>query len=366
MRITSVEVIPIAVPLKGGFKNAHTVKTVQRSIVTKVETDAGLVGYGNVDPSPGYSEMTPAEIATTLRESLIPAVMGLDPTNIVALVQTMDRTLPASLEAKAAIEMACWDIHGKALMVPVHALLGGAVRQEVALNAWIGMLDPEDAAAEAREWVARGFKSMKIKVGAGLEADRDRVAAVREAVGNRMAIRIDCNEGYDVGSAIALAKALAPYDITLFEQPVKRHDLDGLAAVRRAIPMPLMADEVVLGPDSLIRIIRKEAADIVKLKVMKQGGFHRTRQMMDIAGAAGLRVVIGHGFGLAVNTMAEVQVAATSANVLDAVECVGPLKLAEDIAQEPINQMSGLTKLPDAPGIGVDVDDARLEKFRIA
>ena len=104
----------------------------------------------------------------------------------------------------------------------------------------------------------------------------------------------------------------------------------------------------------------------MKLKVMKQGGFYRTRQMMGIAEAAGLRVVIGHGFGLAVNTMAEVQVAATSPNVLDAVECVGPLKLAEDIGHEPIDQMSGLTKLPDAPGIGVTVNEARLEKFRIA
>jgi muconate cycloisomerase len=365
MRIASVEVIPVAVPLKGGFKNAHAVKTVQHSIVTRIETDAGLAGYGNVDPSPGYSEMTPAEVASALRESLIPAVMGLHPTNIVAVVRAMDQAVPACLDAKAAIEMACWDIHGKALMAPVHALLGGVVRQEVALNAWIGILDPADAAAEALEWCKRGFKSMKIKVGAGLEADRDRVAAVREAVADRMAIRIDCNEGYDVGTAIALAKTLAPYDITLFEQPVKRHDIDGLAAVRRAIPMPVMADEAVQAPDSLIRIIRKEAADIVKLKVMKQGGFYRTRQMMDIAEAAGLRVVIGHGFGLAVNTMAEVQIAATSANVLDAVECVGPLKLAEDIGVEPIDQVNGITRLPDAPGIGVEVDEARLEKFRV-
>ena len=119
---------------------------------------------------------------------------------------------------------------------------------------------------------------------------------------------------------------LEPYGLTLVEQPIPRDDIAGLAAIRRAIHIPLMADESVTGPASLIEIIRREAADIVKVKVMKQGGLLRTRQMIDCAAAAGLRVVMGHGFGLTLSTLAEAAVAATSDAVIPGCEAVGPLE----------------------------------------
>jgi muconate cycloisomerase len=150
---------------------------------------------------------------------------------------------------------------------------------------------------------------------------------------------------------------------------VPADDIAGMARVRReanAVGVPIMADESVLDHASLIRIIKADAADIVKVKVMKQGGFLNTRRMIATAEAAGIRCVVGHGFGLGVNTMAEIMLAATSSNVLDGLESVGPLKTRDDVITRRIDLSSGTMQLPPGPGLGVTLDDAKLEQYRFA
>jgi muconate cycloisomerase len=180
-----------------------------------------------------------------------------------------------------------------------------------------------------------------------------------------MQLRIDANAGYSADESIRLAHMVADAKLQLFEQPVPADDLAGMARVRReAGGVPVMADESVLDHASLLAIIRAEAADLVKLKVMKQGGFLRARRMLETASAAGLRVVIGHGFGLGVNTVAEIMMAATSPAVIDGLECVGPLKTADDITTCKLDLGSGSIPLPDGPGLGVELDADKLAAFR--
>jgi L-alanine-DL-glutamate epimerase-like enolase superfamily enzyme len=365
MRVTSIEPCLVAVPIRGAFKNAHAVKTVQRSVVVRVRTDAGLEGAGNVDPSPGYSEVTPEAILAAIESCLAPALVGADASNIRSLVARMERAAPGALDAQAAVEMALVDLNGKALGIPAHRLLGGAVRDVIQLNGWIGIVSPEDAAGAARDFLARGYRSTKIKVGAGVEQDRDRVAAVRAAAPD-MEIRVDANEGFDVDAAIRLARALAPHRVRLFEQPVPRHDLAGLARVRRSIDIPVMADEAIAGLDTLAQVIRLEAADLVKVKVMKQGGLFRCLQAVDMAVAAGMQCVIGHGFGLTLNTLAELHVASTSESILEGCESVGPAKIDGDVVTAPLRFETGAVRLSDAPGLGATLDDAALARCRVA
>ena len=362
VKITGIETWLVGIPLRGAFRNAHTVKSVQRSVVVRVRTDAGLEGAGNVDPSPGYSEATPEEIRSAIRDRLAPALIGRDAANIRGALAQMDRAASEALYAQAAVEMALMDLSGKALGVPAHRLLGGALRDTVELNGWIGIEAPETAAATARDLWTRGYRSAKVKVGAAVEADRDRVAAVRAAV-PEMTIRVDGNEGYDVDTAIRLARAIAPYRIALLEQPVPRKDLEGLARIRRAVDIPVMADEAIEGLDTLVSVIRLEAADIVKVKVMKQGGLLRCLRAIDMAEAAGIRCVIGHGFGLTLNTLAELHVAAVSVNVLDGCECVGPTKLTGDVVADPVVMETGRLAVPTAPGLGATLDDAALARW---
>jgi muconate cycloisomerase len=369
MKIERVEVWGVAVPLVGEFKNAYLSKSVVKSAVVRITATGGAVGYGNIDPTPGYSkEDTPAHV-DTLRNKLAPMLLGMDPTNVHQVLAKMEATVEGFLDSKAAIEMACIDLSARVAGMPVYTYLGGAMKQQLFFNAWIGILTPDQAARETMEWKSKGFRSCKVKVGGNIEADRDRVKAVREAVGKDFQIRIDANAGYDADTSIKLARMVAPYGLQLFEQPVPADDIAGMARVRReanAVGVPIMADESVLDHASLIRIIRADAADIVKVKVMKQGGFLNTRRMIATAEAAGIRCVVGHGFGLGVNTMAEIMLAATSSNVLDGLESVGPLKTRDDIITRRIDLSSGTMQLPPGPGLGVTLDDAKLEQYRFA
>ena len=368
MKIERVEVFGVAVPLIGEYKNAYLSKTVQKSVIVRITGSGGITGLGNIDPTPGYSKEQTPDHLEVLRSRLAPLIAGMDPANVHAVLGRIEPAVKGFLDSKAAIEMACVDLAAREAGVPVHAWLGGAVKERLLFNAWIGILPPDEAARETLGWKQRGFRSAKIKVGGGIEADRDRVKAVREAVGPDFQLRIDANAGYDADTSIRLAKRVAEFGLQLFEQPVPDHDIAGMARVRReanAAGLPVMADESVLDHASLIRIIQAGAADIVKVKVMKQGGFLNTRRMIATAEAAGIRCVVGHGFGLGVNTMAEIMLAATSTNVLDGLECVGPLKTADDIITRKLDLSSGSIPLPGGPGLGVTLDDAKLQKYRL-
>lgn len=367
MKIERVEVFGVAVPLVGEYKNAYLAKTIQKSAIVRITATGDVVGLGNIDPGPGYSKESIDDHLRVLETVLKPLLIGMDPCNIHEIMARTEPAIEGYLDSKAALEMACVDLAARALNVPVYTYLGGAMTRQLSFNAWIGILPPDQAAAETLAWKQRGFRSAKIKVGGNIEADRDRVKAVREAVGPDFGLRIDANAGYDVESSIKLAHYVAPYKLQLFEQPVAAEDLAGMARVRKAANAEgviIMADEALLDHASLIDIIRADAADMVKVKVMKQGGFLNTRRMIATAGAAGMKCVVGHGFGLGINTMAEIMLAATSDNVIDGLECVGPLKTSDDIVTHKLDLSNGTLALPDGPGLGVVLDEAKIAKYR--
>jgi L-Ala-D/L-Glu epimerase len=364
MRIIAVDPILVDVPLREPVHGVHGTTAVQRSVLVRIECDAGAEGWGNVDPTPGYSPFSAEHVHSTVN-NLSPALLGADPFNLHAALARMDHAAKEASEAKAAVEMALVDLKARALGLSVTALLGGRVKDAVTLNAWIGTVSPARAASEARAWCERGFRTAKIKLSGATDEGIERVAAVRAAVGDRMALRVDFNESLTIHEAVRFIPRLEPYRLTLVEQPIPRDDIAGLARLRRRIAIPLMADESVSGPASLVEIIRREAADLVKLKVMKQGGLLRTLAMVQCAEAAGLGVVVGHGFGLTLSTYAEAAVAAVSAAVIDGCEAVGPLKMAGDVVLDPVRLDSGVIHLPDAPGLGATIDPAELERYRI-
>jgi L-Ala-D/L-Glu epimerase len=364
MRIVAIDPVVVEVPLKTPARGVHGTIRTQRSVLVRVTTDSTVEGWGNVDPVEGYSTISADEVASTVRR-LTPALLGADALNVHRALACMDAAVEGKLEAKAAVEMALLDLAGRALGAPVTTLLGGRLRDEVHFNAWIGTVSPDQAAREATEWVGLGFRSAKIKLDGATDEGVKRVAAVRAAVGDRLTLRVDFNESLTLAEATPFIRRLEPYALALIEQPIPRDQIAGLAEIRRGIGIPLMADESVTDPASLIDIIRRGAADLVKVKVMKQGGFLRTRAMIECAAAAGLRVVIGHGFGLTPSTLAEAALAAVSAAVIDGCEAVGPLKMAGDVVTEPACLDTGTIKLGDAAGLGVEVDAEALERYRV-
>lgn len=365
-RIERVELFGVAMPLVGTFTSGGISKAVTKCVVVRLTASDGTVGISSAEPSAAVkAPHTAHDLLVTLRERVARELVGLDPLNVHRVIELMDRLAPTQPGAGAAIEMACVDLAARILGVPLHTYLGGAVQDRVEFNGWIGMLPPDEAAAEAKKWLAAGFRSAKIKVGSGVEADRDRIAAVRDAVGSAMKLRIDANTQYDADTSLKLCRLIKQFDLQLFEQPAPQNDLAGLARVRREGGIPVMADESVSDHASLLAVIKAEAADFVKFGIKQAGGILRAARMLATAEAAGVPVVIGHGFGLDPSTIAEVMFAASSRNVLAGLECVGPLKVVDTVAQTRLDISAGSLALPTGPGIGVTLDNAKLEKYRM-
>jgi muconate cycloisomerase len=353
-------------PLSGTFTSGGVSKNTTKCAVVRLTASDGTVGISSIEPSASAkSPGTAKELIVTLQERVARAVIGQDPMNINRLIELLDELTPTQPGAAAAVEMACVELASRIQGVPVYTYLGGAVQDSVQFNGWIGMLPPEEAAAEAVRWLKAGFRSTKIKVGSGVEADRDRIAAVREAVGSAMKLRIDANTQYDADTSLKLCRMVKQFDLQLFEQPAPKDDIAGLARVRREGGIPIMADETISDHDSLIAVIKADAADFVKFGIKQAGGFLRASRMLATAEAAGIPVVIGHGFGLDPSTLAEIMLAASSRNVLPGLECVGPLKVVDTVATTRLDISSGSLPLPGGPGLGITLDEAKLEQYRL-
>ena len=366
LKIDRVEVFDVAMPLKGTFKSAGVAKNATKCVVVRLTASDGTIGISSIDPSSvAKSPHTGPELAAAIRERIAPAIIGKDPTNINSMVELLDTLTPTQPGAGAGVEMACIELTCRRLGVPIHTYLGGAAETSVLFNGWIGELSPDEAAADAKHWLAAGFKSAKIKVGSGVEADHDRIAAVRGAVGSAMKLRIDANLQYDADTSLKLCRMVKKYDLQLFEQPAGKDDLEGLARVRREGGIPVMADESISDHESLIRVIKADCADYVKFGIKQAGGMLRASRMLATAEAAGLPVVIGHGFGLDPSTIAEIMLAATSRNVVPGLECVGPLKVKDTITTTRLDITSGSIPLPGGPGLGISLDEKKLEEYRL-
>ena len=366
LKIDRVEVFSVAMPLVGTFTSAGVSKNTTKCVAVRITASDGAVGISSIDPSSvAKSPNTGPELAAAIRERIAPEIIGQDPTNINRIVEICDRLTPTQPGAGAGVELACVELTCGRRGESMCTYLGGAVQSNVLFNGWLGELPPEEAAAEAKRWLNAGFQSAKIKVGSGVEADRDRIAAVREAVGNAFKLRIDANMQYDADTSLKLCRLVRQYDLQLFEQPAGKEDLAGLARVRREGGIPVMADESISDHPSLVRVIKADCADYVKFGIKQAGGILRSARMLATAEAAGIPVVIGHGFGLDPSTLAEVMLAATSRNVLPGLECVGPLKVVDTIATTRLDISSGSIAVPAGPGLGISLDEKKLEQYRL-
>jgi len=363
--IERMEVFGVEMPLTGTFTSAGIAKQATKCVVIRLTASDGTTGISSIEPSANAkSPGTAKELAVALRDRIAPAIVGQDPLNLHRLIELFDALTPTQPGAGAGAEMACVDLAARIFGVPMHTYLGGAVAPRMEFNGWIGALPPEEAAAEAKRWLKAGFKSTKIKVGDGVEPDHDRVAAVRAAVGSAMQLRIDANCLYDADTSLKLARRVKQYNLQLFEQPAAKEDLAGLARVRKEGGIPVMADESVSDHASLVAVIKAGAADFVKFGIKQAGGILRAQRMLATAQAAGIPCVIGHGFGLDPSTLAEVMLSATSRNVVAGLECVGPLKVVDTVATTRLDISSGSLTLSGGPGLGISLDEAKLEKYR--
>lgn len=372
MKITSVETIPIRVPLKpdlaivSGRGGAHSTSPF---LLLKLHTDAGLVGLGEASCTPRWSGEDQVSAAHFINEYFAPALVGRDPTRINELSAAVFPLVAGNYFTRSAVEMALWDVAGKAAGKPAYDLLGGKVRDVVATKWSVSGRPPAEAAAIARWAMERGFAAMKVKVGLGIDADVERVAAVREVLGPAAKLGVDANGGWgDAATAIAAVERLKQFNIAFVEQPVCAGDPEEMAAVRRAVGLPVVADESVYTLADAKQLARARACDVFSIYVGKAGGLAPAKAIADFALEHGIACTIGSNLELGVGSAAMVHLGLACGGVTPEScpsDIIGPFYYGDDILTGPLPLTGGRATIGDRPGLGVEIDERKVQTYRV-
>lgn len=323
----------------------------QAHVMVRLQDDDGRIGYGEASPLSSFTGETGPSILLQLKETFLPLVVGHDPFDIHAIHERLD-LLPQNTSAKCAIDLALHDLMGKVAGLPVTALLGGRVRDRALATAALGIEATDRTVAGAVAAVERGVGTLKLKVGEDVQADVQRVAAVRQAVGSEVRIRVDANGGYDVPSAIRALTRIAESGIELVEQPVAAWDVAGMAAVRQAVGVPVMADESLHTLRDAQRLIELGAADIFAIKLIKTSGLTQARAITLLAAAHRVGIVVISPFETEVGCAASLALA-LAAPTGGLANDLGVFDRHGGLADTRIHSLGGVVIPSDEPGLGV-------------
>ena len=360
LKITDVEIFLFDVPLVSPFRIAIGEMTAANDLLIRIHTDQGVSGVGEACPFPpitGETQATNAAAAKAIRDMII----GKDPLAIDDLLRQIGALVHSNPSTVAAFDMALFDILGKVAGLPLFRLLGGT-KSVFETDITIGLDTLESMRDEAKRHVANGFKTLKVKVGLDPDEDYAHIEAIRAAVGPKVNIRIDANQGWTVPQAIYGLKKLAPLAIQFCEQPVLASDTAGLKAVREQSPIAIMADEALFGPADAVKLIRADACDTFNIKLMKAGGMLNSIRIAHIADAANIRCMVGCMLETRLGLTAAAHVVASQANIIYA-DLDGYADQTVDPVIDGMTVKAGMVTLPEKPGLGCDVDPAFVKKL---
>lgn len=354
MRITDIQLGMLRVPLRTPFKTA--LRSVDRveDIVVMMHTDTGQVGYGGAPATAVITGDTHGSIITAIRRHIAPQLIGQEIADLHRLTRLVQDALEKNTNAKAAVEIAIYDLWSQLYGAPLYQLLGGGV-SEITTDITISVDSIDKMVADACQAVERGYASLKIKVGKDLAVDIERVRAIHTAVGDRAGLRLDANQGWTAKQAVFALQALedAGVSLELVEQPVKASDLAGMRFVTERIRTPVVADESVFSPMDALELIRMGAADIISIKLMKAGGISHALRIADVAGMHGMSCMMSCMLESSVSVAAAVHLAAARSDVITKVDLDGPaLCLYNPVDGGVVFQESEIS-IPATPGLGI-------------
>jgi muconate cycloisomerase len=384
MKITGFQSYFVKLPPRRVHNWASKMNTpIGSHLLLRLETDEGLIGWGE---SPAiatwggahmmYYGETPQTVQHIIADYLFPVIEGRSPLDIGPIHAAMDRVVKGHPYAKSAVDIALYDLAGKMLGVPVHQLLGGAHRDRIAIAHSLGIMENPKAVAEAEIAVAEGVKTIKAKIGLDAARDVELVRMLREALGPDITIRVDANEGYRSASqAIRITHQMEPYNIAFTEQPVA--DLTDMAEIARNVNVPVMADEGAWTPQDILHLHNMRAAELISLYVTKPGGLYRAMQVATVAEVVGIRSDIGGSIEMGVGCAANLHLGAAARIAEFASVCpfscpreaqtgqIAGVYYLDDIIKEPLVYEDGALLVPQGPGLGVEVDEAKVRQYAI-
>lgn len=361
MKIANITHWMVRVPLTESISWASGARTGATRLVTRVQTDTGITGWGET--------ICLIEAVRAVFEKIVaPLAMGYE----VQQVERFGRHVlgagyyhhkRAAVMATAAMEMAMWDIRGKAAGVPLHALWGGLWRDRVPASAYLFLSDPEACADKASWFLDQGYRTFKAKIGFGEAADMAILEAVRKRVGDA-SLRADVNGAWYPGTASRLLRRMEGLDLSYIEQPLPLENLSGHAHLRRSQSTPVALDESAYTLEDVAAIVRADAADVILLDPHEAGGLWQTIKSAAIAEGADLPVTLHSGAELGISQAAYLHLAASIPNMTIAIDTERAY-LAGDVVHNPPVLAGGTFEVPLGPGLGVDVDLDALERYRV-
>ncbi len=353
MKITKVRLGRISVPLRTPFKTALRSVSSVEDVIVEIHTDCGAVGYGEAPPTGAITGDTTGAIIGAIQDHIGKSIVGRDVDEFEDLLQIVQKCIVGNSSAKAAVDMALWDLYGQLYNIPVYKLLGGAKKQ-IVTDITISVNDPDIMVRDALIALDRGYDCLKMKVGVNPKLDVERLSAVRNAVGKDIVIRIDANQAWQPKEAVRILNKMQEQglDIELVEQPVKAHDFEGLKYVTDRSYVPVLADEAVFSPEDAMTIMKMGAADLVNIKLMKCGGIYNALKIASAAEVFGVECMIGCMLEAKISVNAAIHLACAK-NIITKVDLDGPVLCSEDPILGGAVFNEKLITVSDEPGLGI-------------
>lgn len=363
MKITNIRFAKLIVPLITPFKTSmRTVENIE-DLVVIIETDSGEIGYGSAPSTPVITGDTHGSIIAAIETIIFPKLRGMEVENLNGIIDVIQYSMMNNTSAKAAVELAIYDLWGKLYNAPLYKLLGGGDNNTLTTDITISVDDIDKMVSDSIQAVDDGFTILKIKVGTDIKLDIERIKAIHQAVDNDVSLRLDVNQGWSAKQTVYTANHLENIGVQLelIEQPVSADDIAGLKYIYDRIHTPIMADESAFSPKQVIELITSHSVDIINIKLMKTGGISNAIKIADIAKTYQVDCMIGCMLEGSIGVSAAAHLAVAKADAITKVDLDGPALGTFDPVSGGVSFNKSIIQLSNSPGLGIASINGLLE-----